>query len=60
MPKSYLEPSNRKSNEVLVLGSIVPNLCFKLQIVKCLRQICIPDLENTLSANFQVDQFAQI
>ena len=67
MPNSYLEPSNwlvcnfsSKPDKILVLGPIFPNLGFEYKIVKCLYQICIQDLRNTFSANFRVDQFAQI
>ena len=66
---TYLERSDwlvcnfsGKSEEILFLGPIIPNLDFekKKKIVKCLYQICIQHLQNTLSANFLVDQFAQI
>ena len=67
MPNSYLEPSNwlaynfsSKSYEILVLGTICTNLGFEQKIVRNLYQICIQHFQNTLTANFQADQFAQI
>ena len=49
-----------KSDEILVLGPICPNISFEQKILRCLYQIYFQHVQNTLSESFQVDQFAQI